>query len=233
MAKTSRPETFAIDHTDRRAEVRIDLSMPGTFCLANKRDAEGNRRKFACRAVNVSETAIALITPIAGAIGERVIAYFEEFGELNGAIIRSFDGGFVIRIAANKKDRTKFQKRLLWLRDSKNLKVSDRRTHKRIIPLNPRSSLVLPDGSVVECFVIDMSASGVAVSADIVPNIGTPLAVGKVVGRVIRHLDEGFAVRFNELQNLDRLEQVIVYNWNQEGAAAAPLLSVNDQRMDR
>jgi hypothetical protein len=69
-----------------------------------------------------------------------------------------------------------------------------------------------------------MSASGAAVSADIVPDIGTPLAVGKVVSRVIRRLDDGFAVRFNELQNLDRLEQVIVHNWNAEGVGAAPIL---------
>jgi hypothetical protein len=62
-----------------------------------------------------------------------------------------------------------------------------------------------------------MSASRAAVSADIVPDIGTPLAVGKVVSRVIRRLDDGFAVRFNELQNLDRLEQVILHNWNAEG----------------
>jgi hypothetical protein len=225
MSKSSRPEAFAIDHNDRRAQVRVDIHIPGTFSLANKRDAAGNRRKFACRATNVSESAIALITPIAGEMGERVIAYFEEFGELNGAIIRIFDGGFVIRIAANKKSRAKFQQRLLWLKDSKDLNVSDRRTHKRIIPQNPRSSLILHDGSVVECFVIDMSASGVAVSADIVPEIGTPLAVGKVVGRVIRHLEDGFAVRFNELQSLDQIERMIIYNWNHEGAAAARLLS--------
>jgi hypothetical protein len=39
-----------------------------------------------------------------------------------------------------------------------------------------------------------------------------------------RHLEDGFAVRFNELQRLDQIERMIVYNWNHEGAAAAPLL---------
>jgi PilZ domain len=222
MPKTSWTETFPIDRIDRRTEVRLDIHIPGTLSLANNRDQEGNRRKFACRATNISESAIALMTPIHGEMGERVIAYFKEFGELNGAIIRVFDGGFVIRIAANKKDREKFQQRLLWLKESKNLTVSDRRTHKRIIPQNPRSSLILPDGSVIECFVIDMSASGAAVSADIVPKIGTPLAVGKVVGKVIRHLEDGFAVRFNEIQKLDGLERMIVHVWTREEAVAIP-----------
>ena len=67
-----------------------------------------------------------------------------------------------------------------------------------------------------------MSASGAAVSADIVPKIGTPLAVGKVVGKVIRHLEDGFAVRFNEIQQLDGLERMIVHVWTHEEAMAIP-----------
>jgi hypothetical protein len=38
--------------------------------------------------------------------------------------------------------------------------------------------------------------------------IGTPLAIGKVVGRVVRQFDDGFAVQFIEPQDdrtLDRL----------------------------
>jgi hypothetical protein len=131
---TAGSEQVPIDHTDRRVEVRVDVCMSGKFALANNRDAKGDRRKFACRATNISQSAIVLLTPIAGAIGERVIAYFEEFGELNGAISRIFVGGFVMRIVANNKDRAKFREKLLWLQASKNLKVFDRRPYKRIIP---------------------------------------------------------------------------------------------------
>jgi len=176
MSKRLRSEGTAFDHTERRAEVRIDFRIGGKFRLANKRDAKGDRRKFACRTINISQSAIVLAAPVAGAIGERVIAYFEEFGELNGAVIRVFDGGFAMKIVANPKDRSRFWDKLLWLKESQNLKVSDRRRHKRIIPQEPRSTLILSDGRILECFVIDMSASGVAVSADIVPSIGTPLA---------------------------------------------------------
>jgi hypothetical protein len=221
MSKRIWPERFASDHTDRRAEVRIDVCIAARLSLANKRDANGNRRKFACRAINISQSAIALLAPIAGAIGERVITYFEEFGELNGAIIRVFDGGFVMKVVANDKDRAKFRERLLWLKESQNLTASDRRIHKRIIPQEPRSALVLSDGRVLECFVIDMSVSGAAVSSDEIPAIGTPLAVGKVVGKVIRHFEDGFAVRFNEMQNLERLEEMIVYNWSHEAPSGA------------
>jgi hypothetical protein len=232
MPKRLRPERSAFDHTERRAEVRVDIRIAGKFSLANKRDAKGDRRKFACRTINISQSAMVLAAPVAGAIGERVIAYFEEFGELNGAVIRVFDGGFAMKIVANLKDRAKFWDKLLWLKESQNLKVSDRRTHRRIIPQEPRSTLILSDGRILECFVIDMSASGAAVSADIVPSIGTPLAVGKVVGKVIRHFEDGFAVRFNEVQDLHRLERMIVYDWSHE-AGAPPVIVVCDDEAVR
>ena len=55
-----------------------------------------------------------------------------------------------------------------------------------------------------------MSASGAAVSADVQPQIGTPLAVGACVGRVVRILPHGFAVKFVEKQNRNELERLIV-----------------------
>jgi hypothetical protein len=57
--------------------------------------------------------------------------------------------------------------------------------------------------------VIDVSPSGVAVSADIEPEIGTRLAVGRAVGYVVRRFNEGFAVKFDRLHELDYLEQII------------------------
>ena len=62
----------------------------------------------------------------------------------------------------------------------------------------------------MDCFVIDISTSGVAVSADVQPEIGTPLAVGSLVGRVVRHLDDGFAVQFVQVVDADGLEQKLV-----------------------
>ena len=61
------------------------------------------------------------------------------------------------------------------------------------------------EGTTLTCLIIDMSVSGVAVSAEIVPALDTPVAVGRVVGRVRRHFTEGFAIEFLELQKLDTL----------------------------
>ena len=86
----------------------------------------------------------------------------------------------------------------------------DGRAQERIVPVNPHSELVFADGHTETCLVIDMSASGVAVSAETQPAIGTPLAVGRTVGRVVRHFREGFAVQFIEVQDRERLESLII-----------------------
>jgi len=151
-----------------------------------------------------------LVVPVNGAIGERVITHSDEFGKLEGLITRVLDRGFIMTITATDEERAKLADKIDWYEKIKNYDLSDGRTHKRIIPKDPHSTLLFGDDSRVDCFVIDMSVSGVAVSADIKPEIGTPLAVGTIVGRVVRHRADGFAVQFIELQDLDCLEQKII-----------------------
>jgi hypothetical protein len=79
----------------------------------------------------------------------------------------------------------------------------------RIIPADPHSTLTMADGATHGCFVIDMSVSGAAVSSPLQPQIGTPLAVGACIGRVVRLLPTGFAVKFVEPQNRHDLARLI------------------------
>ena len=67
--------------------------------------------------------------------------------------------------------------------------------------------IVLTDDSI--CFVIDVSPSGAAISADVDPEIGTRLAVGRAVGHVVRRFNEGFAIQFDRVYEMDYLEQTI------------------------
>ena len=69
--------------------------------------------------------------------------------------------------------------------------------------------MTLADGSFYPCLIIDVSMSGIAVSSEIQPPIGTPLAIGACVGRVIRHLPNGFAVKFVKKQERDELNALL------------------------
>jgi hypothetical protein len=113
-------------------------------------------------------------------------------------------------IAATEAERDRLAVRLAWLEDHKNHDAHEARQHERIVPRNPYSSVTLADGRTQTCFVIDMSISGVALSADLKPDIGTVLAVGRVVGRVRRHFAEGFAVEFVQVQDIDQLPTLLL-----------------------
>jgi hypothetical protein len=77
------------------------------------------------------------------------------------------------------------------------------------MPRRPGSRLLFGDGSEMPCLIIDMSSSGAALSADIRPPLGYPLAVGKVVGKVVRYLEVGFAVQFLEERAVEDLERLL------------------------
>jgi len=87
---------------------------------------------------------------------------------------------------------------VLRARVSHFLGLHDQRAAKRVVPRNRRSVVILGNGDTYPCSIIDQSVSGVAVHSLLSPAIGTPLAIGCMLGRVVRLLDAGFAVRFFE-----------------------------------
>jgi hypothetical protein len=188
----------------------FDLRLGGRYSLANLRDAQGNRREFACRTSKVSPFKMKVDVPVTGGIGDRVISYFGEFGKLDGWITESVRGGFLFELAVTRPIREQLASKMSWLDKHQREAVVDARAQERIIPACPHSEIVYADGTTETCLVIDMSASGVAVSADSKPPIGMPLAVGRAVGRVVRHFREGFAVKFIEVQKREQLEGLII-----------------------
>lgn len=193
-----------------RTDVRIVVSLPGRFSLASRRDMLGQRREFPCRVVNLSCHTMGLATHVTGGeLGERVIAHIDHFGKLEGRIIKVMDGGFVVEITVPNSERLKLAGKIEWYEKHKNHDTEDSREHLRVVPANPYSTLVFADGSTVECLVKDVSGSGVAVFSDTIPEIGTPVAVGKLVGRVVRHFQDGFAVHFVEAQDPQAVEALI------------------------
>jgi hypothetical protein len=71
--------------------------------------------------------------------------------------------------------------------------------------------LILSNGTNIACRVIDMSLSGAAIAVPPaqLPPIGAAVTVGKTPGRVVRHIDDGFAIEFTRLQHPDFLEESV------------------------
>ncbi len=189
----------------------VNVTVGGQYTLANWFDSQGKPRTFACRTSRVSPFRMMVAVPVIGRVGDRISSYFGDFGKLEGHISDTAAGSFLLELAMTTSMREKLATKLTWLdKKQKDPAVRDARKDARIIPASSHSVLTFADGSTRSCFIIDMSASGVAVSADVQPEIGMPLAVGACVGRVVRLLPHGFAVKFVEQQNRHELERLIV-----------------------
>ena len=195
---------------ERRHDVRVVVSLPGRYVLERRRTVNGAEPEFACRLVNISRHGMVLAGPVIGTVEEPVVTYFDEFGRLEGRVLRRLYGGFAMSIVADPAVLDRLEAKLVWLDKHQRDDIPNARRHKRIVPVDPHSTLILADATIVPCFVIDMSASGCAVSADLRPPIGMPLAVGAVVGRVVRRFATGFAVHFVRPQEPADLERLLI-----------------------
>jgi c-di-GMP-binding flagellar brake protein YcgR len=186
---------------ERRRYQRVRVNLLGRYMLSD-------RREFPCQIMDMSPGGMALIAPVSGNPGERVIAYIDHLGRLEGVIARQFHNGFAMTISATSRKREKLAAQLTWLANRHILNRPEDRRHARFSPRNPVARLTLPNGTTVACRVIDLSQSGaaIAIAPALRPTVGAAVIIGKTAARVVRHIDEGFAIEFTRLLHPDFLE---------------------------
>lgn len=187
---------------ERRRFQRVRVNLLGRYMLAD-------RREFPCQVANMSPGGMALIAPMSGKPGERIIAYIDHLGRLEGTIARLYQNGFAMTFAATPRKRDKLAAQLTWIANRHILNLPEDRRHGRITPRNPVTELTMPNGVRITCRIIDLSLSGTAIKTDQRPAIGMLLMLGKVQARVVRHLEDGFAAEFTRLQHPDFLEESV------------------------
>jgi hypothetical protein len=185
---------------ERRRHQRVDVHLLGRFMLTD-------RKEYPCQIVNVSPGGAMVVAPVVGMPGERVVAYVDHLGRLEGTIVRQVPNGFAMTISATLRKRDKLAAQLTWLANRHRLGLGEDRRHERIVPRNPLSKLTLASGTVIPCRVLDISLSGAAVETEVKPPLGAPVTIGKTLGRVVRHFHGGFAVEFSRLLAPEVLEE--------------------------
>ncbi|RAI44970.1 PilZ domain-containing protein [Rhodoplanes roseus] len=200
MALAERKPSLRALADERRRFQRVTVNLLGRYMLAD-------RREYPCQVVDMSPGGLAMIAPVSGHMGERVVAYVDHVGRLEGAVTRVFPTGFAMTFSATPRKRDKLAAQLTWLANRDILNLPEDRRHGRFTPHNPITQLVMPNGLNMRVRIIDASLSGAAVATDQRPAIGALIMIGKIQGRVVRHLEEGFAVEFTRLQHPDFIEE--------------------------
>lgn len=188
---------------ERRRHQRVDVSLLGRYMLED-------RREFPCQTVNMSPGGVAIVAPVRGKIGERIIAYFEQIGRIEGKVARHTENGFAIEFSLPFAKREKIANQLTWLVNRDALGMPEDRRHERIVP-NMKTAILQIEGDrehVVR--LIDVSISGAAVATNINLLPGTKVRLGRTPGRIVRQFEGGFAISFDHVLPIDRFGEDIV-----------------------
>ena len=191
---------IAPSRAERRTFQRVRIKIYGRFMLED-------RTEHPCQVVDMSPGNVALRTERVGEPGEKVIAYIDHIGRIEGVITRTLPDGFAMTVIASDRKRDKLAAQLTWLANKHELDLPEDRRHERIPPRNPISVLQLNDGRQYQCRIIDLSLSGAAVEIDVKPALGTQVTLGTMRGQVVRHFDEGVAVEFAVVQPQEALDR--------------------------
>ncbi len=174
---------------------RVKVSVLGRYMLAD-------RREFPCQVLEMSPGDAMVIAPVAGQIGEKIIDYLDNLGRIEGVVTTEVDGGFLMELAASPRKRDKMAAQLTWLANKDILNLPEDRRHERVVPDIRHSTVVLDDGRRYNCKIIDISLSGAAVELAVRPAMGTPVTLGRMRARVVRHFPDGVAVEFASAQEM-------------------------------
>ncbi len=193
----------AIDHppskVERRNFQRVRVKIYGRFMLED-------RTEHPCQVMDMSPGNVAFRCERLGSPGEKVIAYIDHIGRVEGVITRTLPDGFAMTVIASDRKKDKLAAQLTWLANKHELDLPEDRRHERVAPRNPVSTLQLSDGRQYNCRIIDLSLSGAAIEIDVKPALGVQVILGTMRGQVVRHFEDGVAIEFAVVQRAETLD---------------------------
>jgi len=190
---------FSPSRAERRNFQRVRVKIYGRFMLED-------RSEYPCQVLDMSPGNVLLRADRVGQPGEKVIAYIDHIGRIEGVVTRTQADGFAMTIVASDRKKDKLAAQLTWLANKHELDLPEDRRHERIAPRNPISVLQLADGRQYQCRIIDLSLSGAAIEIDVRPALGTQVTLGTMRGQVVRHFEDGVAIEFAVVQRPESLE---------------------------
>lgn len=174
---------------ERRRHSRVQLALLGRYMLPNFRE-------YPCQSVDISPGGISLLAPVKAETGQRVIAYLEHIGRVEGLVMRQTKDGFAMTIAATGRKREKLASQLTWLINKQVLGLPEDRRHERVVPRNTRNTVTLGDGIVHAIRLLDVSLSGAAFQCEAPLLLGDLVTLGRTPCKIVRKFADGYAVEF-------------------------------------
>ncbi|MDR6632425.1 hypothetical protein J2X72_001209 [Phyllobacterium sp. 1468] len=177
----------------------VKVQLYGRFMLQD-------RTEHVCQIDEMSPGDVIITTDVMANNGERVVAYIDHIGRVEGTIERMVNGGFQVSLTASDRKKNKIAAQLTWLANKHELDMPEDRRHQRVAPRNPITTLSMADGRQYPCRILDLSISGAAVELRMRPALNSQVILGSMRGRVVRHFEEGIAIEFATVQSREAID---------------------------
>ncbi len=152
-----------------------------------------------CTVVSLSASALIISAPVTCTLGEHIWVDVEGFGVIRCEIEDVREDGFFCQNLINEDARRRLAIWVSWLRRRGGRMAGDQRQFMRLRPRDSRTTMVFADGSAADVLLSDVSRSGAAIASTQTVSIGDPVQIGRVPAHVVRVVDGGFAVAFDQV----------------------------------
>jgi hypothetical protein len=185
----SRFESFILGNSvDERRHRRVVITLPVRFM------GEDGQEHGAVL-FDMSPGGVSLTSELRPLIGAKMVLYIDDIGRCEGMVVRHHAYGFALRLISTQNRRDRIAERLTFHANRHRLRDDDLRAHERV-EHEHQTHCVTSDGAKTPCRVIDLSLTGAAIAMDHRPAIGAEVVIGRIQGRVVRHIPQGIAIRF-------------------------------------
>ena len=179
---------------DLRRHRRVPLELAGRFMRSD-------RTEFVCTLRDFSVGGACVNSEQHMEIGERIVAYFDQIGGVEGTVSRLLPGGFAFQYKVSEHKREKLAAQIMWLINRDTFPDELGRQHERNGTGGRKTTLRFDDGVIIDVDLLDLSQSGASVATAARPALGEEVYVGKIHSVVRRHHDNGIGVQFFAVQD--------------------------------
>src|SRR5271154_1612209 len=144
---------------ERRYDQRVEVSLLGRFMRSD-------RQEFDCESIDASPSGMAFSADAGVQHGERIVAYLNQIGRVEGRVVRTFANGFAIQMSLPQTKHAKLAEQLTWLANRQALGLPEERRHQRVAPRYRYVTVKLANGRELTATLIDISVSGAALRVD-------------------------------------------------------------------
>ncbi|KAB2696968.1 PilZ domain-containing protein [Brucella intermedia] len=179
----------------------VNVDLNGRYMLEN-------RSEFPCVIKRMSPGTAQMSGIATPRNGERIIAYIDHVGRIEGIAHEVTSEGFHILLATSEQKKDKLSAQLTWLANKHELALPEDRRHERVVPHKNRQNITFADGTQRLCRIADLSLSGAAIESEFKPAIKSSVMLGPIRGTVVRHFQDGFAIEFATIQTSATLDNL-------------------------